>query len=533
MTHLMLCQIGPVQAFIAAGRRTADLYVGSKLLSQIAAAGVDAAQQTGADMIFPTTTDMNDETAASVPHRFAFLTEYEPVAVAAHVRDAVVTRWDTVANDVRDFLKDKVFHSAQGDWYDAFERTKNNWLEFYWVALPYEEIRHGEIFREAGQALAQRKNMRQFHQIEESGWKCTLTGASSALPIPPAIASSDYRTMRNAWQAFSKRFDSEGKMIRPSEMLGAQAVVKRFAFRAKTLDRENFPSTHHIAGLGDDAVETEGKEVEGYFAVLHMDGDKMGAAFSQLADMKAHQEFSSTLERFARVRVPQIIAGYNGVKRVSNGVTKLVYAGGDDVLALLPLRSVLACADEIRRAYAETLGTLVTNPTMSAGIAIVPENYPLDMALDLSRRAEHMAKESYGRDAVVLIEAHGSGGNRTAGAKWQLNAEDSIAALVDILITYFAGDDPVLSAKLGFDLQETLVYALTLPGMQEARAAEVRRLLKRRSASRLSAEERDSLIAYMTPLLTQWGEHPSVGWDSLTNWIIFARFLASDGKVRA
>jgi len=531
MTHLMFCQIGPVQAFIAAGRRTADLYVGSKLLSQIAAVGVDAAQQTRANMIFPTT--VNDDDAASVPHRFAFLTEYEPVAMAAHVRDAVFASWNAVADGVRDFLKEKYLRGAQGDWYDTFERTKDNWLEFYWVALPYEEKRHSDIFKEAGQALAQRKNMRGFAQIEELGWKCTLTGASSAVPIPPAKANSDYRTMRDAWQAFSKRFDSDGKMIRPSEMLGTQALVKRFAFPAKTLDRENFPSTRHIAGLGDDAVETEGKEVEGYFAVLHMDGDKMGAAFSQLADMKAHQEFSSTLEGFARMRVPQIIADYNGVKRVSNGVAKLVYAGGDDVLALLPLRSVLACADEIRRAYAETLGTLVTNPTMSAGIAIVPENYPLDMALELSRDAEHMAKESYGRDAVVLIEAHGSGGNRTAGAKWQLDDTHSISDLVDTLIICFEGDDPMLSAKLGFDLQETLVYALTLPGMQAARAGEVRRLLKRRAASRLSAEDRAALIADLAPLLTQWGEHEAVGWEAVTNWIIFARFLASDGKVRA
>ncbi|MFQ3646977.1 MAG: type III-B CRISPR-associated protein Cas10/Cmr2, partial [Anaerolinea sp.] len=43
MTHLYLFQIGPVQAFIAQARRTQDLLVGSRILSDLASAGIKAA----------------------------------------------------------------------------------------------------------------------------------------------------------------------------------------------------------------------------------------------------------------------------------------------------------------------------------------------------------------------------------------------------------------------------------------------------------------------------------------------------------
>jgi len=547
VSSLVLCQIGPVQSFIAAGRRTQDLYVGSKLLSQLAAAGVDAAQQTQAELVFPFS-KLGDVEAATVPHRFAFITPYEPASVAKHVYDKVMENWDDVTTKVRLWLANQ-FHKDTGDWLDAFERTKDNWIEFYWVAVEYDRDAHGASLKQANEALNQRKNVRHFPHISEPGWKCTLTGASSALPIPPANDESGYREMRDAWGTFAKRFDNV--TIRSNEMLGTLALIKRFVQHAQALelgvDLVKFPSTRHIGGKTDEE-ESIGRDVETYYAILHMDGDKMGDKLSLLNRLQDHQEVSQALADFAQTSVPEIVRQYDRAERNPDSRAVLIYAGGDDVLALLPLKSVMACANDIRLAYTNTLTPILEKAgehikdeknrskfkplaTMSAGIAVVSSTYPLDMGLEIARNAEKSAKKQYGRDAVVITEVLGVG-QRSAGAKWQLNEDMTIAGFIDLLIEKFQEPDPVLSTKLGFDIGETVAYALTGRHMEQARVDEVRRLVKRRSSEKLTKDARQALIDELAPHLIAWGEHLPEGWDALANWVIFARFLASNGKVR-
>ncbi|MFQ3568276.1 MAG: type III-B CRISPR-associated protein Cas10/Cmr2 [Aggregatilineales bacterium] len=525
-THLMLCQIGPVQSFIAAGRRTADLHIGSRLLSRLVYAGVKAARQANADMLFPSYGDQTPESPTGLSHRFAFIVSAEPAGVGEAIDNAILTEWGTYASRVHEWLRSEV---GPGDWEEVFERGRDNWLEFYWVVVPYDESRHAECYRDANAAMAQRKNLRHFPQIEEPGWKCTLTVASSALPLPPATKSSGYAELRRAWERFSER--RGGVIVRKNEMLGAVAMIKRFVGEA-TNDKdlnERFPSTDEIAGRRVED-ESEGKEVEGYLAVLHMDGDRMGEKLSGLKSKDAHQTFSRALREFAVREVPGIVTSYQRAQ--------LVYAGGDDVVALLPLRPALNCADRIRQRYGEVMRDKagVLGATMSAGIAVVPSNYPLDLAIEIAREAERQAKSQYSRDAVVITEAHGTGHRRSAGAKWQINEGQSIASLVDRLISVFRGEDGDgrISAKIGYDMLE-IAYVLTGSALKNgevipraAREAELRRLLKRRALEGSSAEK---LADELVPVLMVWGEHKSVGWEALANWVIFARFLASEERV--
>lgn len=510
--YLMLCQIGPVQAFIAQARRTQDLYVGSRLLSVLASAGVAAAQQSGAQMLFPVS-DARGGDEVSAPHRFAFITE-QPKIAAASVEKAVRGRWGQIADGVKGWLLDNI---GGGQWESVFDRQAYDWLEFYWVAVEYDGS-HGDAYRRVNQAMAQRKNARHFVQIDEPGWKCTLTGAGEALPL-------DWDRLRKVLG------DHQAKVIRQNEALGALALIKRLAITALNADtrgfrQTDFPSTDRIAGLTDEEEGTGGKEVEGYFTVLQMDGDQMGAKLSVLTKPEQHRAFSQALAQFASADVPAIVRKYDRAE--------LIYAGGDDVLALLPLRVALACADEIRTAYAKKLGEVLgkpakpeDSPTMSAGIAVVPSNYPLDIALNLARDAEHSAKHDYGRDAIVITESHGTQ-QRIAGAKWELG-RDSIAALVSELIQAFS-KPAWLSAKIGYDLQE-VTYALAAASIPaEARRAEVTRLVKRRTESFLKGQDAQTVIDELAPRLCAWGEYPNVGWQSLANWVILARFLASGEK---
>jgi len=422
--------------------------------------------------------------------------------------------------------------STSGDWLDAFDRAKDAWIEFYWVAVPYDEKAHGESLKRANDALNQRKNIRHFPAIDERGWKCTVTGASSALPIPPADAASGYGEMRAAWAQFAARYDNV--TIRSNEMLGALALIKRFAQKARALelgiDLVNFPSTRHIGGKPEEEA-ADGREVDAYYAILHMDGDQMGDKLSMLERLEDHRAISQALATFAQTRVPDIVADYDRGILNPQSRAVLIYAGGDDVLALLPLRFVLACADEIRKAYSDMMehDGGIPNATMSAGIAIVPTNYPLDAALEIARSAEKHAKNDYGRNAVVVIEAHGTGQQREAGAQWDTEDIAVIRVMADLQAAF---TPPAwLSAKLGYDLQD-LAYRLVGHNVPaEARAAELKRVIKQRSMSfHDNKDDARVPIDEFAEALAALSESPYCGWQSLANWVILTRFLATGGR---
>ena len=71
-----------------------------------------------------------------------------------------------------------------------------------------------------------------------------------------------------------------------------------------------------------------------YYAILRADGDRMGRVIDNQAEQgeKQHQALSKALNIFAGSVRGIVEEKYQGA---------LVYAGGDDVLALMPLHTVL------------------------------------------------------------------------------------------------------------------------------------------------------------------------------------------------
>lgn len=505
MTYLFLFQIGPVQTFIAQARRTQDLFIGSYLLSEIASAGVLAVSaHPSFEAIFPLVE--NGKVNGGAPHRFAFLCDDDPVQVAEKVQSAIESRWrEGFVQPVGQLVWDAV---GDGEWVKTFERQATNWMEFYWVAVPYDGGNHGGTFKNASTAMAQRKYARTFHILEEPGYKCTLTGMQSALDI-------NWKKLRN------KLDDSKGIILRDNERLGTLALIKRLAERANAVQsNKKIYSTTHIAKDDPDATEEpiSSKDVTGYLAVLHMDGDQMGKHLRELHSYQKHREFSGQLADFAANEVQRIVDTHGG----KTGV--LVYSGGDDVLALLPLRHALRCADELRKLFQQMTGC-----TASAGVAFTPSNLPLDRALELAREAEEAAKEKYGRNAIVVLEAHGGGQMREAGAKW------TIIDFIVQLQTLF--ENAALSGKLGYDLL-ALDHDLYGDNLKAARQFEVHRIAKRRTAEGISYEEIvEPLINKMIKLVEEPVHEPNKkpylavpAWSDMANWVILARFLAQGAE---
>lgn len=210
-----------------------------------------------------------------------------------------------------------------------------------------------------------------------------------------------------------------------------------------------------------------------YYSILLMDGDKMGDLIngetvnarwesvihpelarryedqrfkppedklrSRLGDVRTlnpalHASLSDSLNSFARFAVAPIVAQGNG---------RLIYAGGDDICAILPLDSALETADRIRRAYnagfvryteagvqpcAGRCGVggkigvhLGEAPgvSISAGIVIAHHKTPLREALkDAHALLEGVAKKKVGRNAVAVRLKKRSGGDRDFYCKW-------------------------------------------------------------------------------------------------------------------
>lgn len=133
-----------------------------------------------------------------------------------------------------------------------------------------------------------------------------------------------------------------------------------------------------------------------------------------------HAALSDALLRFATMVTPEVVERHAG---------RLIYAGGDDVLALFPVSHALAAAAEIRRLYGANF--LSTGPLMgsragaSAGIVFAHVRAPLRGALDAARSQERRAKRE-GRDRLALEVRRRSGEHAKSTLAWSLTAQGRV-----------------------------------------------------------------------------------------------------------
>lgn len=307
------------------------------------------------------------------------------------------------------------------------------------------------------------------------------------------------------------------------DLLSAPSLVKRlwditYLQKEWKLDRLEMPSTRSLAAgkPGEDDADDElpAGEGERYFAVLAFDGDDMGKWVAgektpvfgrQLADYDGggaleyfrrpahaaifedflktrrplspgyHLQFSECLSNFALRCARRIVEAFEG---------RLVYAGGDDVVALLPADTALACARELRQAFCgkelaatdrhgiaqkapgfltsrdhvgdekQLIPFAVPGPeaTASVGIAIAHFKSPLQDAVKAAQAAEKRAKKAFSpeKDAVSVTVLKRSGETVEWSARWVDGGVD--AALC--LLTALKGE--VVSSKFPYRFGELI-----------------------------------------------------------------------------
>jgi hypothetical protein len=396
------------------------------------------------------------------------------------------------------------------------------------------------IFAFNGWALDAVRQTRHFNAANTGGWtigtfnnKDVLTGRDEAVAgghTWTERAESYAKTHGGPWRSLFKHDD----------WLGAAMLMKRlwhFAYLARKpwslntgSDQFPMPNTRSLAahdpfGRDDDPGNEKAEDTdssEKYFAVLALDGDEIGKWVSgektppfssQLADyrdgsntqrlgskpyfekpglsgfLKAqrplspsyHLQFSEALSNFALLCARPIVEAFDG---------RLIYAGGDDVLALLPADTVLACAEALRFAFTgrevrslsgevlmhspapgflssdrwkddhgrgRPIPFLVPGPAADAsvGIAIAHFKSPLQDVVRAAQDAEKRAKKQLGRSAVAVTLFKRSGETIEWGAKWEKGGLELYRALADALQ---AGQ---LSSKFPYRVVELLEPYLT------------------------------------------------------------------------
>lgn len=163
------------------------------------------------------------------------------------------------------------------------------------------------------------------------------------------------------------------------------------------------------------------KEPSPFYAILMMDGDSLG---KQMSNPALQEKISKGLNTFTK-SVKPIVDEHNGF---------LIYAGGDDVLAIMPLESALACAKALRDSYIKSFDSSMTT-SISAAVIFAHIKTPLSKVLhDAHHVLEDAAKDGAGRDAIAVQVVKQSGKHLLWAMPW-VKALDQQG---DLIITQLA-----------------------------------------------------------------------------------------------
>jgi CRISPR-associated protein Cmr2 len=382
--------------------------------------------------------------------------------------------------------------------------------------------------------------------------------------------------------------------LRPARVALPQGLLRRHAAHGQDALRE----AKQLAGLLELANELDGSEqaqqlkrlvrdslasasegsatLETYYALLLMDGDRMGAWLSgEQAAISYRESFHPQVRKGfdERAQAEPLLVRYADQPRalspnrhlaISGALNdfalsvvrhviereylgRVIYAGGDDVLAMLPVSDLLPAMQRLRDAYSgcasdtgdeahgdlrlsngfawlngRLLRMMGERATASCGAVIAHHQAPLGAVLRALRDAEASAKTAGGRDALSLTLIKRSGGIRRFAAKWG----EPVSVLL-ALQRFLA--EPGVSRRAVYNSLEWLkdlpepagdpVMLAELLAYQLARQAERKTILDHHDVPGLAQRLARLAVAQTEPL----------GW--LENCLAVAEFLVRDCRV--
>lgn len=451
--------IGPVQGFVAQSRRTRDLWSSSYLLSFLVAHAMHGARSAGGRVVQPTVDDDplyqwasgwregDVPQLGSLPNHFVVEVEGTPSDVARAAQEDLNAAWSGVCDAVWDAYVKPIAEKGNGT-EDIWQRQVNGFWEFVWTA---------GASKGRGGLLARRKHWRSHLASDEAGDKCTLVHDLQELS---GYVRAQGRAGRERQDAFWRQMRRDGRLspldLRDNERLSAIGLVKRlFPLVSRQaigweVDQSHWPSTLKMAARDDSERDEENpsEPLPAFYALLLADGDRLGRLVGELGG----DTVGKALSRFT-ADVPEIVGNCGG---------ETVYAGGDDVLAMLPVEGALDCARELANSYRAAFAG-ETGATLSAAVVFAQARVPLRTVIEESHRLlDDIAKEKNGRNSLALEVLKGSGRHCQWASSWTRRLPDAsetsaVAALTELM--HRMGDlstEPGLSGSLVYRLRDTV-----------------------------------------------------------------------------
>ncbi len=401
------------------------------------------------------------------------------------------------------------------------------------------------------------RQTRAFRSWAEGGWadkssvnaKDALTGKEEMILGGSGFVDSIAKlNIPDRWKNLFKHNDEVGAITLIKRCWHLAYLVPEWGFKE---DDFPYPSTEDIAchkPKQDSCDENQDKRSESsskgkYFAVIAFDGDEIGkwvsgaktpsfrsqlaqyegggaleyferesnpdndqekgtlkARFSPLLESQRmvspsyHLQFSEALANFSRLARP-VVEAHSG---------RLIYAGGDDVLAMLPADSAILCAQDLRRVFGgqapsnvripisiykngdsecpgflcdgtkdhgKNIPMVLPGPCASAsvGVAIAHFKSPLQDVVRAAQLAEKRAKRNpLGRNAIAVTLMKRSGEIQEWGCKWDSNGVELLSALVEAMKGPGQDQPGPLSNKFPQRVCELLEPYLSVDSNQEA-----------------------------------------------------------------
>ncbi|SHF38179.1 CRISPR-associated protein Cmr2 [Thermoanaerobacter uzonensis DSM 18761] len=641
MSSLFLFTIGPVQQFISQARKTQDLYAGSFLLSYLTFIGLEEIiEKYGvSNVIYP---DLENQPflewhnlkvygskdgavfnidLPTIPNRFvALIPEIEEkniAELAEGIKRKIKNEWNNIVKKIlHEFSLIDNLYSSKGktNFQELVTNQTKDFPEIYWVAIPLkkdgkeiyiedfyeffekslidEEVKkYGEknvksllyhfAYSALERAMGVRKNVREFEQTEEYGYKCKVCGVKEGvikagvggLEVGEYISKKenicircftkraidkylskeiseifkDYTfpsTAEIAALSFKKRMlnSEKGKRIYEAYLDKLKEVIKEervfktvlvkplknlekyftdnlFNIEGEWLFEENLTVKNFEEELG---VKVNDREVEilkrrlkeltglqevgepnPYYGIILFDGDNMGKWLSGhfLPHMmhaikyekieinkEIRKEFEMSLKNgilspISHFLISQALKNYSikFVKKIveEEHLGKVVYAGGDDILAFVNVEELFDVMRKLRASFSgnvrvendeievdwentsgfvrynsEDVFTLGEKATASCGVLIAHYKDPLQKVLGKLRAVEKKAKEHNGKDSFAISLLKRSGEERIAVSKWRVNRGDILEKLKELSIVFSGNDEISVSDKVIYVLKE-------------------------------------------------------------------------------
>ena len=461
---LLMLGIGPVQSFIAAARRTRDIWYGSDLLSRIARAAALSLEEAGAQLVLPAPSVLHNGHPAAVANKIVCVLPSSDLQGALREAREAATQVLTKEGEslIRGLRSEAVVDAVL-----LMDQLRDA-LEFYagWAPIQApaasqpEAAAYQSAYTQAGRWLDGRKRLRNFAPNLYVGGRSaarstvrhglalsSLDGERESVLLPDAQdwraryqidtnegldalgllkrvlgrKSSFPAVTRVALQPWVERWPEDARARVALQLRGLAALNPGLA-RETTAGQTELLSQlpydaevllpHRRSKLRESASDEEQTALDKLsellaeraadgsllcnlpdgegtaVAMLLADGDHMGELLSnERCGLAEHQALSAAMAAFA-AKVREIVAQHGGA---------CIYAGGDDVMALLPVPTAIQAARRLSEEFALALGPHAPagapQPTLSVGVACAGVLAPLGQLRALAWRALGFAKD--------------------------------------------------------------------------------------------------------------------------------------------